>query len=44
MENIDIILIEKLMQKLWKLLELKVEMDLRYLTRMEPPTSELHLS
>ena len=27
-----------------KILDLKVEMDLRYLTRMEPPTSEQHLS
>ena len=27
-----------------KILDLKVEMDLRYLTRMEPPNSEKHLS
>ena len=27
-----------------KILDLKVEMDLRYLARMEPPTSEQHLS
>ena len=53
METLDLIngkilILEKLSEinigKNAKILDLKVEMDLRYLTRMEPPTSEQHLS
>ena len=32
------------MEKLWKIIGKIFEMDLRYLTRMEPPISEQHLS